>query len=547
MNKKLKNPTICAKILGAALFALCLCACVGETEYPEGADSLPTFTTTESVKIIYDTAPTTTTVSETTAPVSSEDETSSVSEETSVCETVTESETAQTSISLSIEDVPDVGISEYYEKTQTQRTISTETEFSPVIVSEETSETVSVTTAASVSERVTDTQSSLTAASSVSVTTVAEELITLPEENVRRDINEQLTDGRISKYTGRKIISHPYSYYTLSEKHKALYDKLVSAMLGHEDKIKFSSDEITFDELFDIYQLIYNDEYRLFYISPTIDYVTDRETGYIASMKFNYTYDKTETEKMKADIEAEADKILSKITSAMNDYDIVKLFHDSIITSCTYKSTDNQNTIYGCLVGKEALCQAYSRTFTYLCSEAGIESFVVLGVANEPHMWNVVKMDGDYYHIDLTWDDPDRADSPDSVRYDYFGLTDKRIRELRQVDDYDYEIPKAEGTKYQYYYYNDLVAASESEAEKLLEREVLAAAAEKRSTVQFMCADDEVYAAVTDKFFGSSSENVIGMLDKIKPNAAHSFNTDSIYHNSNKSTRTVKIFLDYSE
>ena len=160
-------------------------------------------------------------------------------------------------------------------------------------------------------------------------------------------------------------------------------------------------------------------------------------------------------------------------------------------------------------------------------------------------MWNIVKMDNDYYHIDLTWDDPDRAKSPDSVRYDYFGLTDERIRELRQVDDYDYEVPKAKGTKYQYYYYNNLVAGSVAEAKSLISSEALKAAETKASTVQILCADDKVFADVTGVLFGNSSDNVIGLLGGIRDKAKNRFNTESIYHNSNSSTRTVKIFLEY--
>ena len=257
--------------------------------------------------------------------------------------------------------------------------------------------------------------------------------------NASDGLNIKLTDGRKSPYTGRDIISHPYSYYTLDNTHKVLYDKLVSAMLSCEKKITFTTDEkVTFQQLFDTYQLIYNDENRLFYISPTINYSTDPSTGYIKAMDVSYIFDIDKIPSMQAEVDKAADNILSMITPEMNDYEIVKLFHDYIIRNCTYdEKSANPNTIYGALVEKEALCQGYAQSFTYLCSLAGIDSLIVLGVANEPHMWNIVKMDNDYYHIDLTWDDPDRAKSPDSVRYDYFGLTDERIRELRQVDDYD--------------------------------------------------------------------------------------------------------------
>ena len=536
--KKIRSFAFRAAAFAAAL--LYLSACGNEIEYPDGADTLPTYSATGTVMTVYNTSEhttpettvttTQTTVSEVTTVPESETET-----ETETETVPSESETSASSAqSLSLDDVPVVGISEYYEKTQTTPSLPTNTS---------ASQTTTVSTVTSVSESVSSdsvsvqTEGSITSSSETDASTA----------DVSSDLHVKLTDGRKSSYTGRDIISHPYSYYTLDDKHKKLYDKLVSAMLDCKERIKFDSDEqISFDDLFDTYQLIYNDENRLFYISPTIEYVSSPSSGNIISMKVNYTYSADEVKAMQAEIDAETDKILSMITSDMSDYDIVKLFHDYIIMNCTY-DTDaaNPNSIYGTLVEKSALCQGYSQSFTYLCSLVGIDSFIVLGVANEPHMWNVVKMDGDYYHVDLTWDDPDRAKSPDSVRYDYFGLTDDRIRELRQFDDYDYEIPEAKGTKYQYYYYNNLVAGSVAEAKALIESEALKAAKTKASTIQILCADDKVFNDVIDVFFGNSQDNVIGILGAIKDKAENLFNTESIYHNSNSSTRTVKIFLEY--
>lgn len=524
----------------AAAFAaalLYLTACGSEIEYPEGADTLPTYSATGTVMTVYDTSEHTTpeitvTTSETTVSETSVSETETETE----TETVpSESETSlSTTASLSLEDVPEVGISEYYEKTQT-------TPPTAVLTAAETSSSAAATVTSASEAAVTVSTAATEAESEASVSAA------LSADVSADGLNIKLTDGRKSPYTGREIISHPYSYYTLDSTHRKLYDKLVSAMLDCEKKITFTADEkVTFQQLFDTYQLIYNDENRLFYISPTINYSTDAQTGYIKAMDVSYSFDIDKIPSMQAEVDRAADNILSMITPEMNDYDIVKLFHDYVIQNCTYDDkAANPNTIYGTLVEKEALCQGYAQSFTYLCSLAGIDSLIVLGVANEPHMWNIVKMDGDYYHIDLTWDDPDRAKNPDSVRYDYFGLTDERIRELRQVDDYDYEVPKAEGTKYQYYYYNNLVAGSVAEAKSLISSEALKAAETKASTIQILCADDKVFSDVTGVLFGNSSDNVIGLLGSIKDQAKNRFNTESIYHNSNSSTRTVKIFLEY--
>ena len=531
---------ISKRTIAAAVSVLLLCGCRSGGEYPEGVDTLPSAANTGTGEVItvYDTSSATlppppvtssktspTTASETTLSSETTAETAvseSVTEETSVCETVTEA------AGLDISDVPDVGISEYYEKTQTTPTFTSETEFSPSVVAE-------ITTGASDAVSETNNTASVSA-EETAVQTTAVELI-----------SKNNNSKELSPYTGKPVITHPYSYYTLDEKYRSLYDKLVDALDKCETSVDFSTnDQITFSDIFDTYQLIYNDQYTLFYISPTIEYVEERSTGYITTMKLKYNFPKEDIEEMKKEIENEADKILSKVNGEMSDYENVKLFHDSVITSCKYSGdAENPNNIYGCLVDKEALCQAYSQTFTYLCHRAGINALVVLGVANEPHMWNLVEMDGEYYHIDLTWDDPDRDRNPDSVRYDYFGLTDERIRELRQVDDYDYEVPAANGTKYHYYYFNGLVAADIDEARQIISDEAIKAARTGSSTVQFMCSDDKAFEDITSVLFGNSSGNVITVLDSVKDSAARRYNTESVYHNSNKNTRTVKIFLDY--
>lgn len=268
----------------AAAFAaalLYLTACGSEIEYPEGADTLPTYSATGTVMTIYDTSEhttpeTTVTASETTVS----ETTTSVTESETETETVpSESETSlSTTASLSLDDVPEVGISEYYEKTQT-------TPPTAVLTAAETS----ASSVSTVTSAVTSASESVV---TVSTAGTAAESETSLSANASDGLNIKLTDGRKSPYTGRDIISHPYSYYTLDNTHKVLYDKLVSAMLSCEKKITFTADEkVTFQQLFDTYQLIYNDENRLFYISPTINYSTDPSTGYIKAMDVSYIFD----------------------------------------------------------------------------------------------------------------------------------------------------------------------------------------------------------------------------------------------------------------
>ena len=85
-------------------------------------------------------------------------------------------------------------------------------------------------------------------------------------------------------------------------------------------------------------------------------------------------------------------------------------------------------TAYGSIVGGYSICQGYSRGFLYLCEKAGLWCVTVDGVAgdNYSHMWNMVRLDTGYYHIDVTWSDENGY--PDSAQWlGYFMLTEDEI------------------------------------------------------------------------------------------------------------------------
>ena len=65
-------------------------------------------------------------------------------------------------------------------------------------------------------------------------------------------------------------------------------------------------------------------------------------------------------------------------------------------------------------------CEAYSRAYEKLLTAVGVESKLVTSA--DLHMWSAVKMDGKWYQVDVTWDDPGYASADNHI---YFGLTDE--------------------------------------------------------------------------------------------------------------------------
>lgn len=126
-------------------------------------------------------------------------------------------------------------------------------------------------------------------------------------------------------------------------------------------------------------------------------------------------------------------------------------------------------TAYGCLVDGGCVCSGYTAAIKLVLNELGIECYRVSGEScGESHAWNVVKMGDNWYHLDLTWDDDaffgeNGEELPNSVSFEYFGLTDEAISEDHTVDDEQFSIPECSADEFNYYRYFDLLIDEYSE------------------------------------------------------------------------------------
>lgn len=137
-------------------------------------------------------------------------------------------------------------------------------------------------------------------------------------------------------------------------------------------------------------------------------------------------------EKISAEVERVVDQVVSP---GMNDYDIAKALHDYVVLHCDYDMRYYTGGLpvvsynaEGMLLEGTAVCAGYSKAYQLLMEEAGIPCEYITGTANGgSHGWNIVNIDGQWYHVDTTWDDPTNMGS-DFVRYDYFLKSDSYMR-----------------------------------------------------------------------------------------------------------------------
>lgn len=134
------------------------------------------------------------------------------------------------------------------------------------------------------------------------------------------------------------------------------------------------------------------------------------------------------TESMEALTETVND-IVASVPSGLNQYHLEKYIHNTVLDMCEYaegvKDADDgwqEFSAYGALVKGSAVCEGYSYAMNLLLSKVGIYSYYINGRGEDSlHMWNVVNIDGNWYHLDATWNDSTGS------YYNFFNLTDGQI------------------------------------------------------------------------------------------------------------------------
>ncbi|MBQ5332848.1 MAG: hypothetical protein J6K92_06275 [Oscillospiraceae bacterium] len=290
-----------------------------------------------------------------------------------------------------------------------------------------------------------------------------------------------------------------YGYNTLNDQEKALYADILEAAKSVKTKVKV--DESVTDEMWlKVYGCLYMQEPQLFWLASKG--VTKGKLRY-------WEVDPDLIASMQKEIEKNAAEVLAK-ADGKDTFGKLKVFHDYITLNNNFVKEEGFNqTIYGGFVNGEIQCEGYAKTMQYLCDMSGIESVVVVGSieSNDSHAWNVVKVDGDWYNLDCTWDDPILKEVDETtLRYRYFLVPDEWIHNKShfnvntkvsgtQIKYFD--PPKCTATKMNYFNVSGELYSDKASAESALKDKLKSYAANKMRAVEIRVASKDVYDAIT--------------------------------------------------
>ncbi len=154
----------------------------------------------------------------------------------------------------------------------------------------------------------------------------------------------------------------------------------------------------------------------------------------------------------------------------MTEYEKELAIHNYIVENCEYdidgyessQISSESYSAYGVLCLGTGVCEGYAEATKLLLNRVGVMCEIITGTSKgEGHAWNLVKIGGEYYHLDVTWDDPVMADGSNILSHHYFNITDQDMSLDHDWDRNNYPICKA--ADFNYYVYNKLVVPGHEE------------------------------------------------------------------------------------
>lgn len=300
-------------------------------------------------------------------------------------------------------------------------------------------------------------------------------------------------------FTGaEQAVRYPFSQ--LNPREQALYTALYDGIANYQETIRLPH-TYTDQEYERVYLMLTMQEPQFFYVDKVYELSEKMNTATI-----HYLFGREQAESARAQLDAVAEKLLSRISPTQSEAQKLLTLHDFIAERCSYADFLFSGTVYGCLINGMALCEGYAKSFVFLARKLGIEAMCVTGKSSRDvlHVWNVAKIDGAYYNIDVTWDDDDSYDG--CIAHCCFAMPDILFTD-HIPDETAFLPPSCTGTLQTYYQMYGFVL---TESTQLSSRLITWSQQKSGQALEFRCSDAAVFDRVRDAL--RSDPAVAGVL-----------------------------------
>ena len=199
-----------------------------------------------------------------------------------------------------------------------------------------------------------------------------------------------------------------------------------------KSNIDISDYKLTESELSSLFAALRAVYPELFFVDLQYRYSYKTIGGVNYTSSLLLSYDVSSVSELNAMLDkfySKADGYLSLVDDSMNDFTKALVLHDAIVMNSEYFVAKDgvSGTPYTLMVEGWGKCEDYSRAYAFLLAQLGIKSELVTS-SSMNHEWMKIRLDGKYYQVDITWDDPVSAgegtDFPGRVSHEYFLFSD---------------------------------------------------------------------------------------------------------------------------
>ena len=209
-----------------------------------------------------------------------------------------------------------------------------------------------------------------------------------------------------------------YPYYAmLDDDSRQLYRQIYANACELTRSFTAVNKDVSEGKLYNIFTAVLYDHPELFWMKAEYS-ATFGESGGLLEIDLSFNETADDMENSRARFDEAAERIASGASGT--DHEKERYVHDALAEYIKYQDNPLDQSAYSGLVTGETVCAGYAGAFSCIMTKLGIPCYVCGGYGGEAHEWNIVCLDGEYYNVDLTWDDA----GSDEILYNYFNKTD---------------------------------------------------------------------------------------------------------------------------
>lgn len=223
-----------------------------------------------------------------------------------------------------------------------------------------------------------------------------------------------------------------------------------------EESIDLSRFNVSYRDIGALFSNVTKNDPYLFFVDNHLSF-SYRADGCVTSVRPRYSMSKGEAYQRVAYCREEVARLATLVGRGKSQAETALFAHDMLCLGFEYDLSLESRDLYGFFVNKRGTCQGYAWAYMAILRELGMECDFVASDSID-HIWNLVRIDGEWYHVDVTWDDPPaKTDTGRAVSRRHFLCSDKTAAQQGHKDWYSASGAECTSQSYEGVDFNNII------------------------------------------------------------------------------------------